>query len=130
MNFQNIIAKIFGNPKMQRKASVGWGGWLDTAAGKKWEAIGEMVYDKLEEAKINVHKRQIIFGEPTSAKLTINQMARRLVDKTGEDVKVIREHLMLWLEEAADSDNEERDEDVDMDSAIARWISDVKKTKS
>ena len=127
MSLAHIIAKFFGGATPASQASIGWGGWLDTAKGKRWEAIGEVVYDELAEAKVNVHKRQIIIpGEPV-AKLTIQQAVRRIAGKTGLDIEVVREHLLLWLEEAAESDNEKRDEEVDMESAIARWVAEANK---
>lgn len=120
MSLQSIIAKFFGDPTVQSAAAVGWGGWADTPAGKKWEAVGDDVYDYLEKAKVNVLKRQIIFDGANSATLTIDQTLMRIVDKTGHDIKVVREHTMLWLVEAADSDDEERDEDVDIESEIKK----------
>jgi len=123
MSLGRIIARILGKPKARNSASAGWGGWLDTAEGKRWEAVGESVYGELEEAKVNVHTRHIILGD--SATLTIDQVAKRIAAKTGQDIDAVREHVVLWLEEAADSDDEERDDDLDMGSAIGRWIDDV-----
>jgi hypothetical protein len=126
MSLGGIIAKLLGKSKTQSGAPAGWGGWLDTAEGKQWEAVGEFVYSGLEEAKVNVHARRIILGN--SATLTIDQVAQRIAEKTGQDIEVVREHVMLRLEEAADSDDEERDDEVDMGAAIERWLDDVRKS--
>ena len=129
MSLSSMIAKLLGKSKTPGHAPTGWGGWLDTAEGKQWEAVGEAVYDALETAKINVHARRIIMDD--GAKLTLNQAAKRLADKTGSDADAIREHIMSWLEEAADSDDEERDDGLDMGNVIERWIDDARRsTKS
>ncbi len=124
MSLGGIIARILGKPKAASASSAGWGGWLDTPEGKKWEAVGESVYGELEEAKANVHTRRIILVD--GATLTIDQVARRIADKTDQDIAAVQEHVMLWLEEAADSDDEERDDDLDMGAAIERWLNDVR----
>jgi hypothetical protein len=126
MSLGGIIARILGKPKAQSSASDGWGGWLDTPEGKRWEAVGESVYSELEEAKVNVHTRRIVLGD--SATLTIDQVARRIADKTGQNAEAVQEHVMLWLEEAADSDDEERDDEVNMESAIESWLDDVRRS--
>ena len=126
MSFGSIVARLLGKPKNQGDTSSGWGDWLDTPEGKSWEAASELVYDELEAAKVHVHKRCIIFDD--GAKLTINQVARRIADKTGQAVEAVTEHVMLWLEEAADSDDEERDDGVDMGSAIELWVEDVRRS--
>ena len=125
MNLGSIIAKLLGKPKSQSDATTGWGGWLDTPEGKLWEAVGETVYDELDEAKVNVHKRRIILGD--GQRLTINQAARRITDKSGHDIEAVRENVMLWLEEVAiDSDDEDRDADVDIRTAIDQWVHDAR----
>ena len=126
MRFGGIIAKLLGKSKAQSSASAGWGDWLDTTEGKKWEALGELVYAELEAAKVNIHKRRIILID--SEELTIHQVARRLAEKTGENLEAVREQVMLWLEEAAESDDEEHDDGLDMGSAIERWIDDVRRS--
>ena len=47
-------------------------------------------------------------------------------DETGEDAKAVREHVMLWMEEAADPEDGERDEDID--DAIQPWLEDIRQS--
>ena len=123
MSLSGIIAKLLGKPKTQ-STPAGWGGWLDTSEGKEWEAISEVIYGELETAKVNACKRRIILDD--GVKLTIHQAARNLADKTGHDVDAVREHVMLWLEEAADADDADCD-DMEMAADIERWIDDARK---
>ena len=126
MSLSGIIAKLLGKPKTQGAASAGWGGWLDTQEGKEWEAVSEVVYGELETAKVNARKRRIILDD--GAKLTINQVAQRIADKAGTDADAVCEHVMLWLEEAADSDDPDRDDEMEMARDIERWIADARRT--
>ena len=96
---------------------------MDTSEGKQWEAISEVVYNELENAKVNASKQRIIVD---GARLTINQTARNIADKTHNDVDEVREHVMLWLEEAADPDDPNCDE-MEMAGNIERWVDDARR---
>ena len=73
-----------------------------------------------------IYKRRIFL--PDGSKMTINQVTRRISDKTGHDPAAVREHVMSWLEEAADSDDPERDDDMQMGEDISRWINDARRS--
>ena len=125
MSLGDIIARLLGKLKTQKVPPSGWGGWLDTVEGKKWDDVGEKVYDALGAAKVNVHERLIAMGD--GAKMTIELAAKYVADTTGEDVAAVCEHILLWLEEAGESDDEERDDGVDIDIEIQRWIDDTRR---
>ena len=128
MNFVGILAKLLGKPKAQIVGPSGWGDWLDTPDGKRWEVTGEKVYDQLETARINVTARRFLVRDDTrTRRLTFNQAVRRVIDETGEDAKAVREHVMLWMEEAADPEDGERDEDID--DAIQLWLEDIRQSR-
>ena len=124
MSLSGIIAKLLGKPKTPRGAPTGWGGWLDTSEGKEWEALSEVVYGELEAAKVDARKRRIVLDAGT--KLTINQVARSIADKTGDDVDAVREHVMLWLEEAADPEDPDCDE-MKMAGDVERWMDNARR---
>ena len=125
MSLSSIIAKLLRKPKTQTGTPAGWGDWLDTSEGKRWEAVSGVVYGELEAAKVNARKRRITLDG--GAKLTINQVTQRIADKTGNDAEAVREHVMLWLEEAADSDDPDRDDEMEMARDIDRWIDDARR---
>jgi hypothetical protein len=130
MSLGGILAKLLSKAKTQsHPSSTGWGDWMDTPEGKAWEALSEVVYAELETAKINVRKRRIILkNEARLAKLTINQAARYIADKTGHDSYAIREHVMFWLEEVGESDDPERDDDLELPDEIQTWIEEARLT--
>ena len=126
MSLGRIIAKLFGKSKPQKQEITGWGGWLDTPEGKAWEALSEVVYNELETAKANVHKRRIIWRDGAKlCKITINQVAKQIAEKTGNEAEAVNEHVMMWLEEAAESDNPDRDDDIEFRDEIAKWIDEI-----
>jgi len=124
MKFGAILFKILGKTPLQSEAPNGWGGWLDTDEGKRWEATSENVYQELETAKVDINKRLILVldGQKTK-RLTLNQAVKRVADKIGEDIRDVREHVLSWLEEAADLTDADRDEESN--EAIQRWINEV-----
>ena len=124
MKFGAILFKILGKTPLQSEAPNGWGGWLDTDEGKRWEATSENVYQELETAKVDINKRLILVldGQKTK-RLTLNQAVKRVADKIGEDIRDVREHVLSWLEEAADLADADRDEESN--EAIQRWINEV-----
>ena len=124
MKFGAILFKILGKTPLQSEAPNGWGSWLDTDEGKRWEATSENVYQELETAKVDINKRLILVldGQKTK-RLTLNQAVKRVADKIGEDIRDVREHVLSWLEEAADLADADRDEESN--EAIQRWINEV-----
>lgn len=120
MNISGILSRFFSKAKNYPPADS-WGGWLETAEGKRWEGIGIFVYEKLEDAKISVKKRLIIMD---GKKLTLNQATARIMEKTEYERSEIREHMILWLEEASDAierDSEDADDDV-IDDLTRAWV--------
>ena len=124
MKFGAILFKILGKTPLQSEAPNGWGGWLDTDEGKRWEVTSENVYQELETAKVDINKRLILVldGQKTK-RLTLNQAVKRVADKIGEDIRDVREHVLSWLEEAADLADADLDEESN--EAIQRWINEV-----
>ena len=120
MNIGQILGAFFSKTKSYPPADS-WGGWLDTPEGKRWEGIGIFVYEKLEDARVSVKKRLIIMD---GKKLTLNQAADRIMEKTEYERAEIKEHLIIWLEEASDAiegDSEDADDDV-IDNLTRAWV--------
>jgi hypothetical protein len=120
MNIGRIIGNFFSKTKNNPPADS-WGGWLDTPEGKRWEGVGIFVYEKLEDARVSVKKRLIIMD---GKKLTLNQATARIMEKTEYERAEIKEHVILWLEEASDAierDSEDADDDV-IDEITRAWV--------
>ncbi|MBC7660456.1 MAG: hypothetical protein H7249_12220 [Chitinophagaceae bacterium] len=57
-------------------------------------------------------------------KLTLNQATARIMEKTEYERSAIKEHMILWLEEASDAierDSEDADDDV-IDDLTRAWM--------
>ena len=126
MSLGSIIGRLLGKSKANSESQSGWGGWLDTKEGINWEAIGQSVYDELNEAKVNVHSRRIILENGTN--FTTTEIAVQIADKIQQDVRDVHEHIIEWLVEAADSDDEDRDDDFDTDLLMKRWVENSRKS--
>ncbi len=98
--------------------------WLDTEEGQAWQTLGEKVYDCLEagtEAKPS--KKRIKF--PNGPELTVAQTSLRLAEQLKESPIAIREHVVMWLEEASmpNDPNMDGDQQKEFEKAIERWVS-------
>lgn len=121
MNLGSIVAKILRKTQDSQNPPTGWGGWLYTEEGKRWEALSGLVYDALDAARVNAQARRILFK---GKKLTLNQAVQNLAKDLNEKPEAVRGHVLMWLQEASESDNEDRDDDndVDYDAEIEQWI--------
>jgi hypothetical protein len=120
MNIERILGKFFSKNKSNSPADS-WGGSLETAEGKRLEEIGIFVYEKLEDAKVTVKKRLILVD---GKRLTVNQATARILENTEYKREEIREHLILWIEEASDAierESEDADDDV-IDELTQSWV--------
>jgi hypothetical protein len=117
----DIFGKIFKKSQQSQKIKdqTGWGGWLDTKAGKDWEEIGVFVYDKLEKAKADPGSRLIIFEDGSQHSVT--GATQDLATELGRDRKAVHEHILLWLEEASDPLDDDVDDEEFADE-IQTWI--------
>jgi hypothetical protein len=117
----NIFGKIFKKSKQSQKSTdqTGWGGWLDTKAGKDWEEIGVFVNDKLEKAKADPGSRLIIFEDGSQHSVT--GAAQDIATELDRDRKAVHEHILSWLEEASDPLDDDADDEEFADE-IQTWI--------
>lgn len=123
MSLSEMLARLAGKTKAIFSVSTS-GEWLDTPEGKHSEQIGELVYNDLERASVNVEKRRIILEN--GAKLTINQVSRNIADKSANDADIVRANVMEWIEEAADAVDDEDDDVIQMN--IRTWLKDERKS--
>lgn len=117
----NIFGKIFKKSQQSQKSTdqIGWDRWLDTKAGKDWEETGVFVYDKLEKAKADPGSRLIIFED--GSQHSVIGATQALATELGRERKAIHEHILLWLEEAADPLDDDVD-DNEFAEEIQIWI--------
>jgi hypothetical protein len=106
------------------------GDWLDTEEGQASEALGTKVYDCLEDkVEARPFKKRIKF--PDGPELTVTQTSQRLAEQINEDPMAVREHVLLWLEEASMPDDPDMDGDQqeEFEKATECWVEE-ERTKS
>jgi hypothetical protein len=123
MKLSEILANFAGKTKAIFGTSMS-GEWLDSPEGQRWEQVGELVYNELELASVNVKNRRIILE--TGGKLTINQVSRNIADKSANEFSIIRANVMEWIEEAADAIDDDDDHVIQMN--IRAWLKDERKS--
>ena len=70
--------------------------WLDTEAGMtSMKAIDE-VAAALDGADLDVESRRIVW--PRGKRMTIDQTAKKLLNKIDADFQVVESHVMCWME--------------------------------
>lgn len=120
MNISGIISRFFSKSKSFPPANS-WGGWLDTAEGKRSQAVGSFVYEILDDTKVSATRRIVFFD---GKKMTLNQTISVIKEKSEFSREEIREHALMWLVEASEPiehDSEELD-DEEIDELIQVWV--------
>lgn len=70
--------------------------WLETEAGEDAMQAIDDVAAAFEGADVDIHERRIIWAD--GERLTINESAKRIQEYSEVPLKVIKWHIVLWLQ--------------------------------
>ena len=94
--------------------------WLDTEEGMtSMKAIDE-VAAALEGVDLDVEKRRIVW--PDGKRLTIDQTAKKLLNKIDADFQVVESHVMCWMEMRFEPKGLDRNQMEAFEVQLNQWI--------
>ena len=70
--------------------------WLDSEEGETSMEAMDIVFETLENAKLDLKSRKIIW--PDGSRLTIRQTIKRIHMESGIDMDPIESHVIAWME--------------------------------
>jgi hypothetical protein len=99
--------------------------WLDTEEGMTSMRALDEVAVALEGVDLDVEKRRIVW--PDGKRLTIDQTARRIRNKTATDLRVVETHLMCWMAMRFEPKGLDRKQMEAFEFRINQWVEDHKR---
>lgn len=98
--------------------------WLDSDAG---EVAGQAIADvqlAFDGASVDLNKRKIVWAD--GERLSIDQSAVRIMRFSDVDIKILKHHIVLWLEMDFVPNDLSPAEMADFEEQITKWMNDYK----
>ena len=98
--------------------------WLDSDAGEAaWQAIDDIQL-AFDGASVDLNERKIIWAD--GERLSIDQSATKIKHFSYVDIKILKHHIVLWLEMDFVPDNLNPTEITNFEEQITKWINDYR----
>jgi hypothetical protein len=98
--------------------------WLESDAGKAASQAIDDIQLALDGAGIDLNERKIIWAD--GERLSIDQSAEKIKSFSAVDIKILKKHIILWLEMDFVPDDLNQTEMHSFEKQIAQWIKDYK----
>ena len=99
-------------------------GWVESDAGEFASQAVDDIQMALTGASIDLNNRKIVWTD--GERLSIDQSATKIKSISTVDIKILKDHIVLWLEMDFVPENLNQKEMVIFEKKINQWIKDYK----
>ena len=99
--------------------------WLDTEEGMTSMRALDEVAAALEGVDLDVERRRVVW--PDGKRLTIDQTARRIRNKTATELRAIETHVLCWMEMRFEPKGLDRKQTEAFEVRVNQWVEDHKR---
>jgi len=96
--------------------------WLESDAGEAASQAVDDIQMALAGATVDINNRKIIWAN--GERLSIDQSAKKINSNSKVDIKILKHHIVLWLEMDFVPDDLNEKEMETFEKQIAQWIND------
>ncbi|MCR4307252.1 MAG: hypothetical protein NUV80_01695 [Candidatus Berkelbacteria bacterium] len=115
-------------PRQEIDFMEGFGQWMESEEGRQSMDALDCVFDALDGASVDLSEKRIIWSD--GQRLTIEQSAGRIQERSGLDKHAIVNHIIGWLQMEYEPEGLD-DKQMEMfESHIDAWIEEYEETRS